>query len=162
MKKQMNCSNDYIIIVASWTERFSELMRRYSNAATAILAYYLHGSTKLIVCPEDMEEFRLHGEAMRCNGVMLAAAEASGMLAEAIPELFRIALESYGNWCVMRKDVLYLLQHHNLCRYIPFECRFVAETVASMNAMLIDDEFFWQNCVSEAKAKLAERKAGTN
>lgn len=162
MKKQINCSNDYAIVVASWAETFNDLMRRYSNAATAILAYYLRGSTELVVCPDGMDEFKLHGEAMRRNGVMFAAAEASGLLAEAVPELFRLALKNHGNWCVMIKDISYLLQHQNLCRYIPFEYRFVAENVASVNALVLDDELFWENCVAEAKAKLAERKAGTS
>lgn len=162
MKKQINCSNDYAIVVTSWTEKFNELMRRYSNAATAILAYYLRGSTELIVCPDGMDEFKLHGEAMRRSGVMFAAAEASGLLAEAVPEFFRLALENHGNWCVMIKDVSYLLQHQNFCRYIPFEYRFLAETVAAMNSLVLDDEKFWASCVAEAKAKLVGRKVGTS
>ena len=162
MKKQINCSNDYVIVVASWVKTFSDLMRRYSNAATAILAYYLRGSAELVVCPDGKDEFKLHGEAMRHNGVMFVAAEISGLLAEAVPELFRLALENHSNWCVMIKDVSYLLQHQHLCRYIPFEYRFLAENVAAVNNLVLDDELLWENCVAGAKAKLVEREASAS
>ena len=162
MKKQINCSNDYAIVVASWTETFSGLMRRYSNAATAILSYYLRGSTERIVCPNGMDEFKLHGENMRRNGVMFAAAEASGLLAEAVPELFRLALNNHNNWCVMNKDISYLLQHPHLCHYVPFEYRFLAEAVTAINDFMLADETVWERCVAEAKGKLSERQLGKN
>lgn len=162
MKKQINCSNDYASVVTCWVKRFSDLMRQYSNAATAILVYYLRGRAELVVCPDGMDEFKLHGEAMRHNGVMFAAAEESGLLAEAVPELFRLALKNYDNWYVMNKDILYLLQHQSLCRYIPFEYRFLAENVAAVNALVLENKLFWETCVAEAKAKLVERKASVN
>jgi len=162
MKKQINCSNDYAIVVESWVKRFSDLMRQHSDAATAILAYYLRGSSEIVVCPDGMDEFKLHGEAMRSNGVMFSAAEVTGLLAEAIPELFRMALKSHDNWCVMNKDILYLLQNQSLCRYIPFKYRFLAENVAAVNALVLDNKLLWESCVAEAKAKLVERKASVN
>ena len=162
MKKQINCSNDYIIVVARWVKKFSDLMRSYSNAAVSVLAYYLRGSTELITCPNGMDAFKEHGEAMRNNGVMFAAAEDSGLLAEAVPEVFRLALENHNNWCVMNKDISFLLQHPHLRHYIPFEYRFLAEAVTAINDFMLADETIWEKCIAEAKGKLRERQLGEN
>lgn len=157
MSRSINNNIDYVTEVAWWTTKFNELMQYYVNAPVAILAYYLRGNSKVVVCPCEVGEIKKYGEEMRNSSVMFAAAEDSGLLAEAIPELFRIALENYKNWREMCNDILFLLQHTHLRRYIPFEYRALAKSAKAANIALFEDEAHWSEFVENARAKLKMR-----
>ena len=150
---------DYIATVTWWVKRFSEVMSNYANASLAILSYYLKGNSECVVCPSEIPELKIYGEAMRVSMPMFAAAEDSGLFAEAIPEFFRLAFECHTNWCVTNKDILFLLRNTHLSRYIPFAYRFIAESVVSENATLLKNEKLWGEYIESAKRALGERNS---
>lgn len=150
-------SIEYANKVAWWTTKFSKMMHSYANAPVAIIAYYLRGNSAVVACPNEMQEFRAYGEEMRTNSVMFAAAEDSGLLAEAIPALFRLALENHSNWCEMNKDISFFLEHPHLRRFVPFEYRIMAEAAKAANIALSEDDERWYDFVQAAKTKLGTR-----
>lgn len=157
MSRPIRSSIEYANKVAWWTTKFSKEMQSYANASVAIVAYYLRGNTAVVACPSEMEEFKAYGEEMRTNSVMFAAAEDSGLLAEAIPALFRLALENHNNWCQMSSDIAFLLQHPHLCRFVPYEYRVLADAAEAANAALSEDDERWYEFVQAAKSKLSAR-----
>ena len=157
MNRPIKNNFDYATEVAWWATKFNELMQCYVNAPVAILAHYLRGSSKDVVCPCEVGEIKKYGEEMRVSSVMFVAAEDSGLFAEAIPELFRTALENYKNWREMSNDILFLLQHTHLRRYVPFEYRALAKAAKAANMALFEDEAHWSEFVENARAKLKMR-----
>lgn len=157
MSRSIKNNLDYAADVAWWTTKFNELMHCYANAPVAVLVHYLRGTSKVVVCPHEVVKIKEYGEAMRNSSVMFAAAEDSGLLAEAIPELFRIALENYRNWRKMSKDIIFLLQHTHLHRYISFEYRALVKAAMAANIALFEDELHWSEFVENAREKLKKR-----
>ena len=158
MNRPIESNCDYISAVAWWSTKFREEMRCNANAALAILAYYLKGTSKLIVSAYEGTPFKIYGEAMRQSSVMIAAAEDSGLFAEAIPKLFCLALEKHSSWCLTYKDVTYLLNHMYFRRYIPYAYRLLASSVSDdLDAVLVD-ETLWEQHLTDARIELGKRQ----
>lgn len=157
---ESNC--DYISAVGWWSIKFRNEMESNADAALAILAYYLKDTSKLIVSAYEGTPFEIYGEAMRQSSVMIAAAEDSGLFAEAIPRLFCLALEKYSSWCLTYKDITYLMHHMYFRRYIPYAERFMAGYVLDELDAVLEDEALWERCLMDARAKLGERKTIAN
>jgi hypothetical protein len=133
-------------------------MRSSNNAAVAVLAYYLPGNSDFMTCPLGVSELKKFGAMMRDDAAMFAAAEDTGLLAEAVAELFRLALDNHGNWCAMEKDIKHMLEHDQFSRYIPFKYRFCAERMMVANELLCADEELWDKCSNELESRLSARK----
>ena len=162
MDRKIESSCDYISAVGWWSTKFHNEMESNADAALAILAYYLKGTSNLIVSAYEGTPFEIFGEAMRQSSVMIAAAEDSGLFAEAIPKLFCLALEKHSSWCLTYKDVTYLMNHMYFRRYIPYKERFLASSVLDDLDAVLDDETLWEQCLIDARAKLGGRQAMAN
>lgn len=157
MSRPIRNNIDYANEVAWWTTKFNQIMLRYANAPVVILAYYLKGTSELVACPCEIQELKEYAEIMRTSCVLFAAAEDSGLFAEAVPELFGLALDNHSNWCAMSRDVAYLLQHPHMRRFIPFEHLFLAEAATAAHIALVEDGECWTAFIKEARKKLAAR-----
>ena len=157
MNRTINNNIEYMATVAEWTRKFTELMLQHNNAAAAILAYYLPNGYDFLTCPLGVVEFQKIGEAMRTNEAIFTAAEDSGLIAEAVPELFCKALDNYDSWCAMDDGISYMMTHPQLLRYVPFEYRYCAEKLLEANALLIDNEDLWNGYSDKLCSNLNER-----
>ena len=158
MDRKIESSCDYISAVAWWSAKFREEMSCNANASIAILAYYLRGTSKLLVTPYEEVSFKVYGEGMRHSSVMFAAAEDSGLFAEAIPRLFNLALEKHSSWCVMCKDVIYLMNHMYLRHYVPYTYRCLAGAVSGELDAVLGDKVLWEQRLNDAMTKLGRRQ----
>ena len=158
MDVRVMSSVEYAMAVEKWSAVFTELMCGSNNAAVAVLAYYLPGNSDFMTCPLGVSKFKKLGTMMRDDEAMFAAAEDTGLLAEAVADLFRLALDNHGNWCAMDEDIKHMLENAQFRRYIPFKYRFCAEKIMAANELLCADEELWDKCSNELESKLSERK----
>ena len=158
MKVRIMSSIEYAMAVEKWSEVFTELMGGSNNAAVAVLAYYLPGKSDFMTCPLCVSAIKKLGTMMRDDEAMFAAAEDTGLLAEAVAELFRMALDNHGNWCALDEDIKYMLENAQFRRFIPFKYRFCAEKIMTENELLCKDEDLWDKFTNELERKLNERK----
>ena len=158
MDRKIESICDYISAVAWWSAKFREEMSCNASAALAILAYYLKGTSNLLVSPCEATSLRVYGEAMRQSSVMFAAAEDSGLFAEAIPRLFCLGLEKHSNWRLMYKDIIYLMNHMYLRHYVPYTYRCLAGAVSAELDLLLGDDVLWEQRLRDATKKLGERR----
>ena len=152
-------SNAYIASIKRWVAKFQDLMSAEMYAPTAIVAYYLPSQHTMIGCPLGDNEYQKIGEQMRTDYAAFAAAEKTGLLAEGIDSIFGAALDNCDNWAYYAKDIKYILKCAELCKYVRFCDRYVAEVLLSGGALYCDDEELWQRCCSTAQRKLSARKA---
>ena len=138
MNTYFDNSCEYAAQVNLWSEKLTKLMKKYDNAAEAILAYYLPGHSEFLTCPLGVDEFKCNGEEMRENGAVFAAAERTGLIVKGVKILFDFALENYDSWCGMERDIRYMLEHPQLGCYVHFEDRYLAERL--LRAELAQEE----------------------
>ena len=58
MNTYFDNSCEYAAQVNLWSEKLTGLMKKYDNAAEAILAYYLPGHSEFLTCPLGVDEFK--------------------------------------------------------------------------------------------------------
>ena len=155
----MENSNDFVAEVEMWCKKLNNLMRSELQAAVAVVAYYLPHQCTMVGCPLGDREYQELGETMRTNPALFAAAERTGLFAEGIHDFCYAALDNAGSWNYYADDIEYLLKNDELCKYISFPNRYLAECLIAGGVMLREEENedLWLRYVRVAQKKLDER-----
>jgi hypothetical protein len=157
-------NHDYSAEVDLWCKNFNNLMKAEKYAAIAVVAYYLPHQCTMVGCPLGDLEYKKIGESMRDNPAMFAAAERTGLLAEGIDAFCDAALDNAESWSCYADDIEYLLTNDELCKYVSFSDRYLAESFLAGGNMLreVENEDVWVRYSRAARKKLDERQTRGN
>lgn len=115
-----------------WIQLFEKEMMADTNAAGAILSYYLEallGQSYRVFCPCGYSLYEKMGDEMASRKTVLKAAEKAGLLAEGVARFVEVALSAEEYWFRMDVSVGYLINDPDLRRFIPFSNRYIAENL---------------------------------
>lgn len=163
MKKEwrtqvMSINNKFKDEVNTWSNRFYDLMKRYWNAAAAIVTYYISDDSEIDACPLGDTEFECLGKELRTNSAAFIAAEETGMVVAGVGAIFYSALDNCGSWSHNSSIIKDILNDDNLSKYVAFNDKYLAKALLSGGQLVCEDDDLWLQFYKYAAEKLEDRE----
>lgn len=155
---QLDSQNEEVS-VNWWVKCLESEMKVDVNAHSIITGYFLSakvGYDCSIFAPLGYAPYEEIGKKMAADPVVFEAAKESGLLVSGIRTFVEAALSNDGCWDCMADGVAYLLNDSDLCCYIPFRERYIAERMLRLKDVIESGRKTWSEVYKELASDLSD------